>query len=237
MQAEAEKLAATGRMAARVAHEINNPLAGIKNAYRLVRDAVPEDHPDRDMVERIEREITRISNIVQQMYTLYSPKADQITEAVVAHVVQDVLSMLEPMRRESEVQFDATGASSGLSVRVPEGGLHQIVFNLLTNAVEASPSGGVVTIAVALDESRPDMVRISVRDQGKGIPPDIQPKIFEPFFTSKTDEYMKGGLGLGLSVVRTVVEASGGRIEFDSTTGQGTTFCVFLPSYVKALER
>ena len=236
-QAEAEKLAATGRMAARIAHEINNPLAGIKNAYRLIQDAVPRDHPDRDMVERIDREIDRISKIVLQMYTLYSPKADQNTEAVVVDVVQDVLSMLEPMRRESEVQFDATGVPSGLSVCAPEGGLNQIVFNLLTNAIEASPPGGVVAISAALDKNRPDLVRIRIQDWGRGIARDIQPRIVEPFFTSRADEHLKEGLGLGLSVVKSVVDAAGGRIEFESAPGLGTTFRVFLPHCAKTLEK
>ena len=74
-QAEAEKLAATGRIAAQVAHEINNPLAGIKNSFQLIKHAVPADHPDRDMVGRIEREIDRIARVVRQIYELYSPRA------------------------------------------------------------------------------------------------------------------------------------------------------------------
>ncbi len=229
MQAEAEKLAATGRMAARVAHEINNPLAGIKNAFRLIKDAVPEDHPDRDMAERIDREIARISNIVQQMYTLYSPQAGQITEVVV-DAVRDVLSMLEPLRREAEVRFDAAHVLPGLSVLVPDGGLHQILYNLTANAIEASPRGGVITIAAELANGRPDLVRISVHDRGKGISPDIRPRIFEPFFTSRADDHSRQGLGLGLSVVKSVVVASGGAIEFDSAPELGTTFRVFLPN-------
>lgn len=235
-RAEAERLAATGRMAARIAHEISNPLAGIKNAYRLVRDAVPQDHPDRDMVERIDREIARISNVVQQMYTLYSSKAPRITETVVAGAVRDVLSMLEPLRRESGVEFDTIGVHPGLTVRTLEGGLHQIVYNLLANAIEASPSGGVIAITTELDEDDPSMVRFSVRDRGKGIPPEIQPRIFEPFFTSGADEDGKGGLGLGLSVVKNIVEAAGGTIEFDSIHGQGTTFRVVLPTPMKGKE-
>jgi signal transduction histidine kinase len=198
MQAEAEKLAATGRMAARVAHEINNPLAGIKNAYRLVRDAVPADHPDRDMVERIDREIARISGIVRQMYTLYSPQAGRLTEVVVSDVIQDVLAMLEPLCREAGVQFAAHGVLPGLKVRMPEGGLNQVVFNLLTNAIEASPPGGVVTVAAGLDGSCPGLVKIRIHDQGQGISPDIRPRVFEPFFTSKTGDRAKGGVGLGL---------------------------------------
>ena len=237
MQSEAEKLAATGRMAARIAHEINNPLAGIKNSFRLIRDAVPADHPDRDMVERIDREIARISGIVQQMYTLYSPKAGHMTDVIVGDAIRDVLSMLEPLRREYQVEFDATHVLSGLRVRVPEGGLHQVVYNLTSNAAEASPNGGVITISVELDAGYPDLVKISVHDCGEGIPPDIQLRIFEPFFTSRTDDNSRGGLGLGLSVVKSVVEATGGRIEFESAPEKGTTFRVFLPHIAKAKEQ
>lgn len=150
MQIEAEKLAATGRMAARVTHEINNPLAGIQNSFRLMRDAVPQTHPDHDMVERIDREIERIANIVRQMYTLYSPRTEQIVDVKVANAVQDVLMMLEPLRREHEVQFDVSQIQPGLTVRVTKGGLHQTLYDMVTNAVEASPRGGRSGLSLSL---------------------------------------------------------------------------------------
>ena len=236
MQAEAEKLAATGRMAARIAHEINNPLAGIKNAFRLIRDAVPADHPDHDMVERIDREIDRISNIVRQMYAMYSPQADRLVDVVVGDAVRDVLSMLEPLRRQYEVRFDATQVHAGLRVLVPTGGLHQILFNLAMNAIEASPPGSTVTIAAEEDEVCANLVRISVRDQGHGIPADIRPRIFESFFTSRPDDHSKAGLGLGLSVVKSIVEAADGTIEFETGLAQGTSFRVLLPRFSNAWE-
>jgi PAS domain S-box-containing protein len=241
IQAEAEKLAATGRLAARIAHEINNPLAGIKNAFHLVRDAVPTDHPDRDMVERIDREIARLSHIVQQMYTLHSPKSQQVTPVAVGDTIRDVLSMLDPLGRQHEVQFDSTCVLPGLIALAPQGGLHQILYNLTTNAVNASPPGSVVGIAAEVDESRPGFIRISVHDQGHGIPAEVQPRIFDPLFTFseddvKTDNLSAGGLGLGLSVVKGIVEAAGGRIDFESIRGEGTTFRVYLPNHLKALE-
>jgi signal transduction histidine kinase len=118
-----------------------------------------------------------------------------------------------------------------LTVRIPEGGLHQTLYNLVTNAVEASPQGGVVALAAELagDKGGADFVEITVRDQGAGIPPEFRDRIFEPFFTSKDDDSTKRGLGLGLSVVKGIVESVGGRIEFESTPGQGTVFRVFLP--------
>ena len=158
-------------MAARIAHEINNPLAGIENSFHLIRDAVPEDHPDRDMVERIDREIARISNIVQQMYKLYSPKVGRTASVVVGDAIRDVLSMLEPLRRESEVEFDTTGVLPGLSVLVHDGGVQQIVYNLITNAIKASPPGGVICVSAGLDHRRANVVQIGVHDGGKAFHP------------------------------------------------------------------
>ncbi|MHB8957586.1 MAG: PAS domain-containing protein [Pirellulaceae bacterium] len=229
-QAEMEKLAATARMAAKVAHEINNPLAGLQNSFHLIRDAVPYDHPDHDMVERIDREIDRIANIVRTMYMLYSPRAKTTANAV-ANILQDVLLMLEPLRRQYEVQFDAHRVAPGLTVRIPEGGLHQILYNLVTNAIEASPRGGHVVIAAELPDQTQEtrFVLITVTDQGPGIPPAARGRIFEPFFTLKDDDSAKMGLGMGLSVVKGIVEAAGGKIDFTCAPGKETVFRVFLP--------
>jgi len=227
---EMDKLAATGRMAARVAHEINNPLAGLQSAFRLVETAIPADHPHRAMTERIDREIARISRIVRQMYQLHSPLAGRAVDAPLSEVLADVLPLLEPLRRDRGVELDTTGIPPGIAVRVPEGGLQQILFNLVANAIEASPPGGTVSIEVEEPAERCGCARISVRDQGTGILPEFQPRVFEPFFTAAKGPLAKEGLGLGLSVVRSVVEASNGTIEFQSEPGAGTVFHVFLPA-------
>lgn len=226
---EMDKLAATGRMAARVAHEINNPLAGIQSAFRLVQGAIPAEHPHHGMAERIDREIARISRIVRQMYQLHSPLAGRVVDAPLSEVLGDVLPLLEPLRRDRGVELDTTGIAPGIVVRVPEGGLQQILFNLVANAIEASPWGGTVSIEGDAPNHTGSLARISVRDRGPGIPREIYPRVFEPFFSAGKGPYAKEGLGLGLSIVRSVVEAADGTIEFRSEPGEGTVFHVYLP--------
>ena len=96
LRAETEKLAVAGRLAAQVAHEINNPLAGINNSFRLIKHAVPEDHPDRDMVERIEREIDRIAKIVRQMYHISSPRVEKLIDISVSETVRRCARVARP---------------------------------------------------------------------------------------------------------------------------------------------
>jgi PAS domain S-box-containing protein len=231
LRAEAEKLAATGRMAAQVAHEINNPLAGIKNSFRLIKDAVPENHPDHDMVGRIEREIDRIAKIVRQMYQIYSPRASKLCDIPVGATVRDVLELLEPLCREHEVTVEMEPVPCELTVWVPDGSLQQILYNLIANAVHASCHGGGVNVSADyVDNVDKNCVRISIRDQGHGIPAELYDRVFEPFFSVATADSTKPGLGLGLSIVKSIVGSVGGKIELQSTVGVGTTFRVYLPS-------
>ena len=192
IKAEAEKLAAAGRLAAQVAHEINNPLAGIKNSFRLIRDAVPENHPDIDMVGRIEREIDRIAGIVRRMYELYSPQTQQSRNIAVGEAVRDMLVMLEPLCREHEVTIEAKTIATELTVWAPTGSLQQILYNLTINAIQASPPKSSVNIFV--DNADKEGVEIMIRDQGHGVPAEIRDQVFEPFFSTNAADSTKKGL-------------------------------------------
>jgi signal transduction histidine kinase len=113
---------------------------------------------------------------------------------------------------------------------LPEGEVKQILYNLILNAIQASPAGETVTVQIAGDQ---DEIAVAVEDQGPGIPADVLPRIFDPFFSTKTDA-THVGMGLGLSVSRSVIEALGGRIEVESEPGQGSTFTAVFPVRVDA---
>jgi PAS domain S-box-containing protein len=232
LHAEAEKLAATGRMAARVAHEINNPLAGVKNSFHLIKDAVPKDHPDLDMVAIIDRELDRIALIVKRMYQLHSPQADKLSKIDVDQAIRDVAVMLEPLCRQYGVTIEICGVPVNVTVHAPEGSLRQVLYNLIANAVEASPPAATVNINAELAEDGKSLV-LECRDRGDGIPLDQQDRIFEPFFTTKKDATSGEGMGIGLSIVKSIVKAVGGTIDFQSRPTKGTAFRVGFPLSAK----
>jgi signal transduction histidine kinase len=229
---ERDKLAATGRMAARIAHEVNNPLAGIKNAFRLIKGAVPINHPHVQYVSRIDKEIDRIAVIIQQMFDLYRPEQEAPRTFRFDVALQDIVALLEPSCRQHGVQITLKMQPSVVVASLPEGEVRQVFFNLLVNAIEASPQGGNVEVQV---ESHEEHVKIEVTDQGKGIPQAIQSQVFEPFFTTK-DGTLRRGLGLGLSISKSLVEAMNGRIEFRSRPEAGMIFQVLLPHRVPRQE-
>jgi signal transduction histidine kinase len=223
-RAVGEQLAATGRMAARVAHEINNSLAGIKSSFQLVKGAVSPSHRYFEYVDRIEGEIAHIALVVRQIAELYRPNQGEESELELRDEVNDVTALLESTRRKRGVELRSTLPRASRVV-LPEGFLRQIVFNLAQNAIDASPPGGLVEIIARLDGSE---IQISVSDQGKGISEKERERVFTPFYTTKSGNE-RSGLGLGLCVSRSLVRAMGGLLDFRAAPGGGTEFFVRLP--------
>jgi PAS domain S-box-containing protein len=222
---ESEKLTATGRMAARIAHEINNPLGAIKTAFNLLSPAVPKGYRHHHYIGKIEKEIERIARIVRQMLDLYKPDMESPKEFQVDQTIGEILNLVKPDLRERRVEFDLDLAQAREKITLPENMLRQILYHLVLNAVEASPCGGRVRITARVAANS---LNIAVIDHGEGIPEEINARIFEPFFTTKQTS-ITGGVGLGLSMCKNLVEAMKGTIEFTSEPGRGTEFRISLP--------
>ncbi len=225
-RAESEKLAATGRMAARIAHEINNPLAGIKNSFLLIKDGIPPTHRHYAYVGRIEKEIARIAAIVRQMFPLYRRDQYEPREFRIDDMLRDLVAILETHRREKQVLFEIDTARAQAPLLMPEGLLKQVLFNLIQNAFDASRPQSLITLTAALTE---EAFMLDVADQGHGIPEAARAHIFEPFFTTKDGQATNAGIGLGLSVSKNIIEALEGTLTFTSTVGEGTVFHIRLP--------
>ncbi|HEY3296081.1 MAG TPA: ATP-binding protein [bacterium] len=222
---ENEQQAALGRMAAHIAHEINNPLAGVGMAFKVVKKSIPKDAEHYEFVGRIERELKRVARIVHQMFGLYRPENEVPVPCNPADAIQDVIMLLQSDTRVQEVTIHADVARAARIMLVHEDALKQVLFNILQNAIEASPQGGDIRVEAEIDE---DTLTLSVADQGCGIPPEDQARIYERFFTTKSGQ-IAGGLGLGLAVTHSILERIGGSIHFDSEVNRGTTFHISLP--------
>jgi len=219
---ETERLAAKGQLAALIAHEINNPLAGIKNSFLLIKDAIAEDHHYYQYVGLIDKEIERISDIVRQMFDLYRPNQAP-TDFSVNNAIHEVVALLEGDCHKHKVIISID--SSNKALKLPEALLRQVLFNIVKNAVEASPPGAEVKIAASITE---DALTLTFCDCGSGIPEQAKSRIFEPSFTTKNGR-TTAGLGLGLSVSKNIVEGMGGSIRFESKAGEGTVFIIIIP--------
>lgn len=226
---ELDTLSTMGRLAARVAHEINNPLAGIQNSFMLIKDAVSPDHPYHRYVGAIGREIDRIASVTRELYGLYRAEHAHKEQTSVATAITDAVELLKQVNRAADVEIRADLAGAPTILPFPDALIRQVVFNLVQNAVEASPPRGVVFVtADVADHGAQRAFRLAVRDQGSGVPDALKEQVFQDFYSTKSG-LRTGGMGLGLSIVRSSVRALGGEIEVTEPKGGGAEFVVRLP--------
>jgi PAS domain S-box-containing protein len=213
-----QSLAAVGELAATVAHEIKNPLAGISGAIQILSEGTPAGDLRRGIMKEILDQIERLDRTVRDLLTFARPATPAREEVDLGDSLQRAWTLLSAQPAAAGVRFSVEGGS-GVRVTADPHLLHQVWLNLFQNAVEAMPKGGELTARVR--NGSPALVEVS--DSGAGFPADQVERIFKPFFTTKTR-----GTGLGLPITRKNLEAHGGRIRAESRPGR-TTFYVEMP--------
>jgi PAS domain S-box-containing protein len=224
---QAEKLAASGRMAATIAHEINNPLEAIVNLIYLSRGRAT-DPQQAAYLEAAASEVDRVSHIAKQTLGYYRDYA-AAASASLSDIAAEAIRIYEPRCKAAGIRIEShLGPSPKIVLR--KGEMMQVISNLIANAIHAMPSGGTLSISVnpPSGNGSSDGVVLSVEDIGVGIPAEKLPRIFDAFFTTRADI----GTGIGLFVARQFVEGHGGQIQVESRTGphsHGTRMSIFLP--------
>ena len=218
-----EKLSSLGRLAAGIAHEINNPLAAILLYSTSMLKEVPHDSPHREGLEIIVSETVRCRGIIQELLEFSRERESRKVPANVNEILDKALTILENEFRLRRVRVEKRLSSAIPEIPVDVNQMEQVFINFLVNAVEAIPGQGVVTIKTGEDEERKGII-IEIEDNGIGISDEYRERIFEPFFSTKPK-----GTGLGLSVNFSIVEKHQGRIKVFSEPGKGTRMVVRLP--------
>lgn len=217
-----EKLSALGRLAASVAHEINNPLAGILTYIYLMKHEIPAELRLSSDLDLIERQVNAIAGLVRQLQYFSKPPQHARKLVDVAQIWTDVLALVRKDLEQRKIGVVLDVSPNLPPVLASADQLGEVFMNLTLNARDAMPEGGQLTIRIAPEGTR---LAIRVSDTGVGIPPEVQERLFEPFFTTKGEQ----GTGLGLAICYRIIEEHAGEIHVESALGVGTTFIIHLP--------
>ncbi|UCC28856.1 MAG: hypothetical protein JSU86_11715 [Phycisphaerales bacterium] len=217
----AKHLAEIGQLAASLAHEIKNPLAGISGAIQIIRDAMASDDPHQPIVTEMLGQIGRLDATVKDLLQYARPTPPRAAWVALDEVVTRVLTVMQEEPSLQRVRIAYGRALTDTTVYADDAQIEQLLMNLILNAAHASDDGGVIDLSIA---SNGNHVRLIVKDQGKGMASEVRERAFEPFFTTKAK-----GTGLGLTICRRIAEVHGGDIELESGLRKGTTVTVTLP--------
>jgi hypothetical protein len=224
----AEHLATLGELATGLAHEIRNPLAGIAGVIEIIGRDLPPTSPAREMVKDVRIEINQINRILTDLLETARPHPPKMMRSNLNTTVEHAVMLARQQVLSQPIKIELQQAADLDEVEHDSDQIHQVVLNLLLNAVQAIEGAGTVRVEIGSED---DCARVTVSDTGRGIPEQQIPNIFRPFYTTKGN-----GTGLGLSLVRRIVEEHHGRINVTSAVGKGTRFEVLLPFSAAAVE-
>jgi signal transduction histidine kinase len=217
----AEHLATVGELAAGLAHEIRNPLAGIAGAVDVIGQELPADSTSRSVLPEVQNEIRHIQSILTDLLAYARPRPPSFCSADLSETVTQAVQLARQQVRTKPVDIALEAQADHLSIIHDPALIQQVVLNLLLNGIQAIPGEGKVEVSL---ERSNEFAVIRVRDSGRGMSREVLARIFKPFFTTRGE-----GTGLGLSLAKSIVDAHKGRIEVTSEPGRGSTFTVFLP--------
>lgn len=238
-----ETLARLGGLVAGLAHEIKNPLGGIRGAAQLLQRRVADDEEGRSYTDVIVREVDRLSGLVEELLTFGSPRRPETRQLNIHRTIHEVLEIMRPELEKRDVRVRLEIDPSLPEVRADPAQLTQVLLNLIKNAMEVSSPGATLTLqtrldmdfrivrrgedAAAVSASNRHFVRVAVGDEGPGFPEDLIDRVFEPFVTTKAR-----GTGLGLSICERIIAAHGGDIRAENRQAGGALVTVSLPMAV-----
>ncbi len=223
---QSEKLAALGRIAANVAHEIRNPLTSVGGFARRLLKKIPGGTTEREYADSIVSEVAALENILRDVLAYAAVSVLNEEETNIIEVLDRALAAYEKSLKEHAITIERSYGETP-AIRIDRERVKEVVGNLLSNAVEAMPGGGTINVSAFMEAVRETpYVAVRISDTGEGIPEEMLDKVFEPFFTTRV---AKRGIGLGLPICRRIMEEHGGFITVQSTVGNGTAFAIYFP--------
>jgi signal transduction histidine kinase len=218
-----EKMVNIGELAAVIAHEIKNPLAGISGAIQVFSEDFPPEDPRKEIITDILSEIERLDKAVRDLLSFARPPEPHLIKTPVENVIDRCMRLVGGQAKKQGVEVNLISLEDPVDVDIDPEQMQQVFLNLMMNALHSMPTGGTLTVAVHVsrDEGHVD---VTFSDTGQGVRAEDIANIFKPFYTTK-----QTGTGLGLAISKNVVEKHGGRIHVESTLGSGSLFRIRLP--------
>jgi len=217
-----DRLVSLGKLASGIAHELRNPLAGIKTTAQALGEELSEDDSRREYLNRITKEIDRLNELLKTFFSFAKPQKLNLVYCHIKDIINEIIPFLIKEIADQGIHLSEHYDSQLPRIKVDKNQMYQVFLNLFLNALQAMPKSGELRIEVKPVIS--GFIQITVSDTGKGIPSHIVDKIFDPFFTTKPK-----GIGLGLSITYQIIKKHGGTIRVESKLEEGTSFVINLP--------